>query len=313
MSVEHILKFITMQDLLIRYTLDVMHCEQNLAKNILKTVTGLKDTVKVRRDLQRRGIRRHLWLTPHPKKTGRMLKPAAPYVLTNEEFDTFANTMESLKPPLGLVSNMAQYIRKKKFGGLKSHDYHVLMQQVMPLALRGLLQRGPRMAVMRICRVFRKICGSVWNPSEIEDLQADVARSMALLEIHFPPSFFDIMTHLVYHLVDELDLCGPVSSRWMYPIERYMKTLKEYVRNMARPEACMAEGYVRDECLGFITEYLQRFEVVDRRVWDADEEYGDAEEVLEGAGAKYIMTAALRDLAHQYALLNLSLMEAWHR
>ena len=196
---------------------------------------------------------------------------------------------------------MAQYIRKKKFGGLKSHDYHVLMQQVMPLALRGLLQRGPRMAVMRISRVFRTICGSVWNPMEIDALQADVARSMALLEIHFPPSFFDIMTHLVYHLVDELDLCGPVSSRWMYPIERYMKTLKEYVRNMARPEACMAEGYVRDECLGFITEYLQRFEVVDRRVWDADEEYGDAEEVLEGAGAKYMMSAALRDLAHQYA------------
>jgi hypothetical protein len=121
------------------------------------------------------------------------------------------------------------------------------------------------------------------------------------------------MTHLVYHLVDELDVCGPVSSKWMYPIERYMKTLKHYVRNPARPEACMAEGYVRDECLGFTTEYLHRFEVVDRRVWDADEEYGDAEEVLEGAGAKYMMSAALRDIAHQYALSNLSVMESWHR
>ena len=29
---------------------------------------------------------------------------------------------------------------------------------------------------------------------------------------------------------------------------------------------------------------MQRFEVVDRRVWDADEEYGDAKEVLEGQG-----------------------------
>ena len=307
------LKFMDMQDLLIRYTLDVMHCEQNVAKNILKTVTGEKDTVKVRRDLQRRGIRRHLWLTPNPRRNGGMLKPMAPYVLTNDEFDAFANTLESLKPPTGLVSNMAQHIRKKKFGGLKSHDYHVLMQQLMPLALRGLLQRGPRMAVMRICRVFRKICASVWDPSEIQALNADVARSMALLEIHFPPSFFDVMTHLVYHLVDELDVCGPVACRWMYPIERYMKTLKEYVRNTARPEACMAEGYVRDECLGFTTEYLQRFEVVDRRVWDADEEYGDAEEVLEGAGVKYLMSPALRDLAHQYALSNLSLMEPWHR
>ena len=254
-----------------------------------------------------------MWLTPHPHKSGRMLKPVAPYVLTNDEFDVFANTISSLKPPTGLVSNMAQYIRKKSFGGLKSHDYHVLMQQLMPLALRGLLQPGPRLAVMRICRVFRKICCSVWNPSDITTLEADVARTMALLEIHFPPSFFDVMTHLVYHLVGELDVCGPVSSRWMYPVERYMKTLKQYVRNMARPEACMAEGYARDECLGFITEYFQRFEVVDRRVWDADEEYGDAEEVVEGAGSKYLMSPALRDLAHLYALSNLTLMAPWHR
>ena len=92
-----------------------------------------------------------------------------------------------------------------------------------------------------------------------------------------------------------------------------MKTLKQYVRNTARPEASMAEGYVKDECLGFITEYMQRFEVVDRRVWDADEEYGDAEEVLEGAGTTFVMTQALRDLAHQHVLTNISLLEPWHR
>jgi len=57
-------------------------------------------------------------------------------------------------------------------------------------------------------------------------LQNDVAISLALMEMHFPPSFFDIMTHLPYHLMDELDICGPVASRWMYPIERYMKNLK---------------------------------------------------------------------------------------
>ena len=75
----------------------------------------------------------------------------------------------------------------------------------------------------------------------------------------------------------------------------------------------MVEGYTRDECLGFITEYLHKFEVVDRQVWDADEEYGDAEEVLEGARTKYLMTPTLRDLAHQYALTNVSLMAPWHR
>jgi hypothetical protein len=40
-----------MQHLLIRYILDVMHFEINLAKNFLKTIIGVKDIVKVRRDL----------------------------------------------------------------------------------------------------------------------------------------------------------------------------------------------------------------------------------------------------------------------
>jgi hypothetical protein len=52
------------------------------------------------------------------------------------------------------------------------------------------------------------------------------------------------MTHLLYHLVDELDLCGPVSIIWMYKMERYMKTLKTYIRNMVRLEGSMAEGYI---------------------------------------------------------------------
>jgi hypothetical protein len=41
-------------DLLIQWTLDVMHCEMNFAKNILKTIKNEKDIIKVRRDLQLR-------------------------------------------------------------------------------------------------------------------------------------------------------------------------------------------------------------------------------------------------------------------
>jgi hypothetical protein len=190
------------------------------------------------------------------------VKPHASYVLTAEEFEVFAQAIESLKMPMGYSSTLGKHIQGKKFGSRKSHDYHVLMQQILPLALRGLLTPGARMAVMRMCKVFRRICTKDYNPTEYESLQVDVAESMALLEIEFPPSFFDIMTHLPYHLVQELDLCGPVSTRWMYPIERYMKTLKGYVQNMARPEALMAKGYVKEEYIGFVTEYLQRFDVV---------------------------------------------------
>jgi hypothetical protein len=113
------------------------------------------------------------------------------------------------------------------------------------LALRELLIEGAWMVVMRMYKIFRRLCTKVYNPAEFDSLQADIVDSMALLEMEFTPSFFDIMTHLPYHLVEELDLCGPVITRWMYPVERYMKTLKGYVWNMARPEASMAEGYIK--------------------------------------------------------------------
>jgi hypothetical protein len=57
-----------------------------------------------------------------------MMKPHAPYVLTLEEFEVFAHTIESLKMPTRYSSSLGKHIRGRKFGSLKSHDYHVLMQ-----------------------------------------------------------------------------------------------------------------------------------------------------------------------------------------
>ncbi|GJX65684.1 acidic leucine-rich nuclear phosphoprotein 32 family member A [Tanacetum coccineum] len=55
-------------------------------------------------------------------------------------------------------------------------------------------------------------------------------------------------------------LGGPVYMRWMYPFERYMKKLKNYVRNKAKPEGSIAEGYVAEEALTFCSHYLKGVE-----------------------------------------------------
>jgi hypothetical protein len=56
------------------------------------------------------------------------------------------------------------------------------------------------------------------------------------LHEEFPPAFFDIMTQLLLHVVEELDVCGLVHSHWMYLVERMMKVLKGYVCDMSQPE-----------------------------------------------------------------------------
>lgn len=78
----------------------------------------------------------------------------------------------------------------------------------------------------------------------MEDLMEETVVTMCMLEKVFPPAFFDVMSHLPIHLVQQLDICGPVHTRWMYPIERYMKILKGYVRQRAQPEGSMARGYI---------------------------------------------------------------------
>jgi len=102
--------------------------QNELGKNFLKTINGKKDMVKVRRDLQRRNIHSQLWLTPHPRNPMKMVKPVAPYVLMDVEFAEFVTCIESLKTPAGYLSNLGKHLRKKNFGGLKSYEYHVLMQ-----------------------------------------------------------------------------------------------------------------------------------------------------------------------------------------
>ena len=67
----------------------------------------------------------------------------------------------------------------------------------------------------------------------------------------FPPSFFNIMTHLLVHLVKEIGILGPVFLYNMFPFERIFAVLKKYVRNRARPEGSIAKGYVTEEVIEF--------------------------------------------------------------
>lgn len=100
-----------------------------------------------------------------------------------------------------------------------------------------------RMVLISLSRVFNKLCAKVVDPQNMQVLKSEALETMSTIKHVIPPTCFDVMTHLIIHLVEELDLCGPVHTRWMYPIERYMKALKGYVRNMAWLEGSMTTWY----------------------------------------------------------------------
>lgn len=74
--------------------------------------------------------------------------------------------------------------------------------------------------------------------------------------MYFPPAFFDIMVHLPIDLIREIKYCGPVHMRSSWPFERQMKTYKGYVKNLSRPEACIAEKMVYELAIEFSVELL---------------------------------------------------------
>jgi P2-related tail formation protein len=77
---------------------------------------------------------------------------------------------------------------------------------------------------------------------KLTKLQDDLILTMCNLQTIFPPSFFDVMLHLLIHIVHEMKYLGLVFLHQMYPFERFMTILKKYVRNQSRLEGCMVQG-----------------------------------------------------------------------
>ncbi|XP_013709549.1 uncharacterized protein LOC106413295 [Brassica napus] len=248
------------EDLPVRHNLDVMHVERNVAASLIATLLHCgksKDGLNARKDLELLGIRKDL----HPQPLGkRTYLPPAPWSLSSKEKKVFCKRLSDFRGLDGYCLNISRCVKieESKISGLKSHDYHVLMQQVLPVAIRGVLPKGVRIAIGRLCDFFHHLCQRVIDIEKISVMETEIVETLCMFERFFPPSFFDIMVHLVVHLGRESRLCGPVHFRWMYPFERYMKVLKDFVTNLARPEGCIAEAYLAEEYVRFCSQFLKK-------------------------------------------------------
>ena len=288
-----------------------MDIERNVSDNVLKHLFGDKDTPAMRRDMAQADKMHHLHLIPG--NSGNVIKPKAPYVFSETEKSSFLSLVSSTKVPSGFSATLTKHIGEKKLSGLKSHDHHILLQQILPTSVWNSLSRGVRDTIIRLGTLFQRICAKVIRLSDIPALRTYAVEVLCLMELNFPPGFFDIMPHLIVHLVDELEICGPVHARWCYSIERYLGVLTKYVRDKSKPEAGMASGYMIDESLGFCTEYFELYEHTKSRVWDAEEELKDSGECLLGSPKPKHLTERELELIHEYIISHSVHTEELHR
>ncbi|KAL9357242.1 hypothetical protein Peur_050495 [Populus x canadensis] len=208
---------------LLRHNLDVMHIEKNVFENIFNTVMDVKgktkDNIKARLDVALFCNRKNMELVCDGS---RVAKPRASFVLDKNAQLLVYKWLKSLRFPDGHASNISRLVNTEecRLYGMKSHDCHVFMQTLIPLAFRDLLPKGIWDALTEISHFFRDICSSKLNVDHVERLEKNIVETICKLEMIFPPSFFDSMEHLPVHLPFEVKVGGPVQYRWMYPFER---------------------------------------------------------------------------------------------
>ncbi|XP_065619438.1 uncharacterized protein LOC136063250 [Quercus suber] len=256
-----------------RQWLDVDHDfrkeEKNVMDNILGTVLNLKDQTKnnykARLDLADMGIRSELLL--QRKSADKYTIPPTCFHMTSSEKDGFLQVLKDVTVPDGYASNISRRVnmKERKISDLKSHDNHILMQQLFPIASRGSLPSHVTRPFIKLACFFREICSKTLKVSDIATVEADIAVTLYELEKIFSPSFFTAMVHLVMYLAAEAKIGGPVHYRWMYPIKRYLLRLKSYVQNRTAPEGSIAEGYIVEECLTFCSRYMEGVETIFNR------------------------------------------------
>ncbi|XP_071704067.1 uncharacterized protein [Rutidosis leptorrhynchoides] len=127
----------------VRHCIDVMHIEKNVCDSLIGLLLNIqgktKDGVNVRYDMAEMNIRKEL----HPVEIEgkRPYLPVACYTLSKAEKTKFCQSLYGVKVPSGYSANIKSLvsIKDNKLIGMKSHDCHVLMTQMIPIAIRGIL------------------------------------------------------------------------------------------------------------------------------------------------------------------------------
>ena len=154
-----------------------MHVEKNVCDSLIGTLLNIqgktKDGVNARLDLVEMKIREDL----APREVGRhTYLPPTCYTMSRQEKISFCLCLKSVKVPQGYSSNIQSLVSMQdlKLVGLKSHDCHILMQQLLPVAIRGILPKNVRQTITCLCLFFSSICSEATDPVKLDELQSKI-------------------------------------------------------------------------------------------------------------------------------------------
>jgi hypothetical protein len=98
----------------------------------------------------------------------------------------------------------------KRLTGLKSHDYHIIMERLLPVMLRGYLPEEIWTMLAKLSFFYRQLCAKEINKNTMRKLSKEIPVLVCKMEKVFPPGFMNVMQHFLVHLPYEAEVGGPV-------------------------------------------------------------------------------------------------------
>lgn len=171
-----------------------------------------------------------------------------PWCLSDAERTEFDRKFESFPFPQGFCS-----IAKRPFDGasyLKGNDMAYILSSVGVWCLATTeLPLDQRRVLMRLCRLRTAICKAELSLVELAELGLEVQEALTEYELYFPFSVMTINCHMLLHLPDQIRRAGPVTTHWMYPIERVMGRLVDEVHSLKCAEESIVRNYLVSELM----------------------------------------------------------------
>jgi hypothetical protein len=126
-----------------------------------------------------------------------------------------------VRVPIGFSSNISKLVSMNDLSkfGYNSHDCHVMMMVFLTIAIRAIKPVHMKVPMIHLCYFFNTVSQKVIGRKELDDLRAYMIETMCMLEMCFPPSFFDMQQHLMIHLMDQILTLGPLYLHSMFLYE----------------------------------------------------------------------------------------------
>ena len=159
--------------------------KKNVFDNIFNIVMDMKgktkDNLKAKKDLAFYCNCQELELKEG--FNGKMIIPKAPYTLTKEQRKMVCEWVKKLRLLDGYTSNLAKCVDMQdyKLSRMKSHDCHVFMERLLPIAFKDFLPNAMWNAITEVCIFFRDICSTTLHVDQTDKLNNNIVLTLCKL------------------------------------------------------------------------------------------------------------------------------------